>query len=291
MTDQPPPPDDTSAAAFDLMFLRTRAAQCRLTDEDLTALTGIPTADWGTHLTPHTLPAAALLALARVLNTSPESLLRVPEHASRGSVPRAATHATVLHAALLEVGRIHPDDLASALEWTPHRLKWAATALAAHLEQPSSPQRLIHTDTAIHLTCVPGLLTGTQRQNLYNTATPPPRSPPVRPPPSPACCTAPPAASPPKCPPIRSRAWPTGACSPPDGKQPAPHPDVLFALGLAAHPFLDAADPAGHQVLGHRPAAADPGPHRHVHQADAARADFTDSLLPVPAPPQPPRSR
>ncbi|MGI5484741.1 hypothetical protein [Streptomyces lavendofoliae] len=57
MSDQPPPPGDTAAAAFDLMFLRTRAAQCRLSDEDLTALTGIPTADWGTHLTPHTLPA------------------------------------------------------------------------------------------------------------------------------------------------------------------------------------------------------------------------------------------
>ncbi|MFC8274242.1 hypothetical protein ACFUJR_17285 [Streptomyces sp. NPDC057271] len=78
MTDQPPPPGDTSAAAFDLMFLRTRTAQCRLSDEDLTALTGIPTADWGTHLTPHTLPAAALLALARALDTSPESSCASP---------------------------------------------------------------------------------------------------------------------------------------------------------------------------------------------------------------------
>ncbi|EGX57746.1 hypothetical protein SZN_21391 [Streptomyces zinciresistens K42] len=288
MTDQPPQPGDTSVAAFDLMFLRTRAAQCRLTDEDLTALTGIPTADWGTHLTPHTLPAAALLALARALDTSPESLLRVPEQASRGSVPGAATHATVLHAALLEVGRIHPDDLACALQWPPHRLKRAATALAVHLEQPSSPQRLIHTDTTIHLTCVPGLLTGTQRQNMYNTG-------------HTAASLAPGEAAAltrllhrtargltPDLPADQIPRLANRRLLAPAGNQPAPHPDVLFALGLAAHPLLDAAGP---QVLGHRPAAAAPGPHRRVHQADAARAEFTDSHLPVPAPPQPPRPR
>lgn len=202
VTDQPPLPGNTSAAAFDLMFLRTRAAECRLTDEDLAALTGIPTADWDTH----TLPAAALLALARALNTSPESLLRVPEYASRRSVPGAATHATVLHAALLEVGRIHPDDLASALEWPPYRLERAAGTLAAHLDQPGSPQRLIHTDTTIHLATVPGCLTPSSGRTCTAPATPPPLSPPARPPPSPACCTAPPTALSPTCPLIRSRA-------------------------------------------------------------------------------------
>ncbi|MFD7981059.1 hypothetical protein [Streptomyces sp. NPDC059071] len=288
MSDQPPPPGDTSAAAFDLMFLRTRATQCRLTDEDLTALTGIPTADWGTHLTPHTLPAAALLALARALNTSPESLLRVPEHTSRGFVPGAATHATVLHAALLEVGRIHPDDLACALQWPPRRLKRAATALAAHLEQRGSPQRLIHTDTTIHLTCVPGLLTGTQRQNLYNTG-------------HTAASLAPGEAAAltrllhrtargltPGLPADQIPRLANRRLLAPAGKPPAPHPDALFALGLAAHPLLDTAGP---QALGHRPAAADPGPHRRVHHADAAHAEYTDSPLPVPAPPQPPRPR
>ncbi|PJE97351.1 hypothetical protein CUT44_12940 [Streptomyces carminius] len=292
MTDQPPPPGDTSATAFDLMFLRTRAMECRLTDEDLTALTGIPTADFDAHLTPRTLPAAALLALARALNTSPESLLRVPEHASRRSAPGAATHATVLHAALLEVGRIHPDDLASALGWGAHRLKRAASILAAHLDQPSSPQRLVHTDTTIHLTCVPGLLDPGQRQNLYNTG-------------HTAASLAPgeaaaltrllhrtargltPALPAEQVPRLANR-----RLLAPSGKQPAPHPDVLFALGLAARPLLDAAGPVGHQVLGHRPAAAAPEQHRRVHHADAARADFTDSLLPVPAAdPPPPRSR
>jgi hypothetical protein len=125
MTEQPPPPGDTSVAAFDLMFLRTRAAQRRLPDEDLTALTGIPTAHWAPTSPAHTLPAAALLALARALNTSPELLLRVPEHNLRGVVPGAATHATALHAALLEAGRIHPDELASALQWGPHSLNRA----------------------------------------------------------------------------------------------------------------------------------------------------------------------
>lgn len=288
MTDQPPPPGDTSAAAFDLMFLRTRAAQCRLTDEDLTALTGIPTADWGTHLTPHTLPAAALLALARALNTSPESLLHVPEHASRRSGPGTATHATVLHAALLEIGRIHPDDLASALQWGPHRLKRAAITLAAHLEQRGSPQRLIHANTTIHLATVPGLLDREQRQNLHNTG----RT---------AASLAPDEAAAltrllqrtaygltPNLPADQIPRLANRRLLAPAGNQPAPHPDVLFALGLAAHPLLDAASP---QVLGHCPAAAAPEPHRRVHQADAARADFTDILLPVPAPPQPPRSR
>ncbi|MGW8850069.1 hypothetical protein ACWGNE_20100 [Streptomyces xiamenensis] len=255
MTDQPPPPGDTSAVAFDLMFLRTRAAECRLTDEDLTALTGIPTADWGTHLTPHTLPAAALFPLARALNTSPESLLRVPEHASRGSVPGAATHATVLHAALLEVDRIHPDDLASALDWPPHCLKRAATALAAHLEQPSSPHRLIHSDTTIHLTCVPGMLEPKQRQNLLGTG-------------HTAASLAPgeaaaltrllhhtPRGITPDLPADQIPRLANRRLLAPAGKQPAPHPDVLFALALAAHPLLDAVGLVARPALGHRHAA------------------------------------
>lgn len=293
MTDQPPPPGDTSAAAFDLAFLRTCAMECRLTDEDLTALTGIPATDFDTHLTPQTLPAAALFFLARALNASPESLLRASEQSTRRSVPGAATHATVLHAALLEVGRIHPDDLASALEWPPHCLKRATTALAVHLEQSSSPHRLIHTDTTIHLTTVPGLLGPKQRQNLHSTG-------------HTAASLAPGEAAAltrllhrtargltPDLPPEQVPRLANRRLLASSGKQPAPHPDVFFALGLAAHPLMDAAGLVDHQVLGHRPAAADPEQHRHVHHADAARADFADSLLPVPAaaPPQPPRSR
>lgn len=236
MTGQLAPSGGTSAVGFDLMFLRTRAIQCRLTDEDLTALTGVPTGDWDTRLTPHTLPAAALFTLARALNTSAESLLRRSEP-TRRPAPKAAGHATVLHAALLEADRIHPDDLASALEWTPHRLKRAATTLAAHLEQRGSPHRLLHTDTAIHLTTVPGLLGPKQRQNLHNTG-------------HTAACLAPGEAvavtrllhdtvtglpadvSPEQIPRLANR-----RLLAPSGEQPAPHPDVLFALGLAVHPL------------------------------------------------------
>ncbi|WP_240677597.1 hypothetical protein [Actinacidiphila soli] len=255
MTDQPPPPGDTSAAAFDLMFLRERAIQCRLTDEDLTALTGIPTADWDTHLTAHTLPAAALFPLARALNTSPESLLLQPMPASRPG-PGVATHATVLHAALLEADRIHPDDLASALEWPPYRLKRAVTTLAAHLEQPSSPHRLIHTDTTIHLTCVPGLLDPKQRQNLHNTG-------------HTAVSLAPGEATAltrllhrtargltPDLPAEGIPRLANRRLLAPAGEQPTPHPDVLFALGLAGQPLIDASGPADHPALGHRHAAA-----------------------------------
>lgn len=244
MTDQLPPPGPTSAVAFDLKFLRERAAQCRLTDEDLTALTGIPTADWDTLLTPHTLPAAVLFTLARALNTSAESLLRQPAP-NRRPAPAAADHATVLHAALLEADRIHPDDLASALEWTPHRLKRAATTLAAHLEQQGSPQRLIHTDTTIHLTCVPDLLDPKQRQNMLGCG-------------HTAASLAPGEAA------ALTRMLHRTACGltpdlpaeeiprlanrrllAPSGEQPAPHPDVLFALGLAARPLTDAEAAAG----------------------------------------------
>ncbi|WP_241838233.1 hypothetical protein [Streptomyces sp. CB03234] len=255
MTDQTPPPGDTSAAAFDLTFLRTRAMECKLTDEDLAALTGIPTTDFDTHLTPHTLPAGALFTLARALNTSAESLLRQPAPARRPA-PGAATHATVLHAALLEADRIHPDDLASALEWTPHRLKRAATTLAAHLEQSSSPHRLIHTDTAIHLTCVPDLLDPKQRQNLHNSG-------------HTAASLAPGEAAAltrllhhtargftPDLPAEQIPRLANRRLLAPAGKQPTPHPDVLFALGLAAHPLLDASGPAGHPALDHRHAAA-----------------------------------
>ncbi|MCQ8834857.1 hypothetical protein [Streptomyces malaysiensis] len=279
MTDQPPPPGDTSAAAFDLTFLRERAAQCRLTDEDLTALTGIPTTDWDTHLTPHTLPAAALFPLARALNTSPESLLLQPMPATRQG-PGAATHATVLHAALLEADRIHPDDLASALQWPPHRLKRAATTLAAHLEQPSSPHRLLHTDTSIHLTTVPDLLDPKQRQNLYNTG-------------HTAACLAPGEAAAltrllhrtargltldltdDQIPRLANR-----RLLAPSGTQPAPHPDVLFALGLAAHPLLDASGPADHPALDHR----------HVAAADADIAGGS-AATPAAAAPPPPGAR
>ncbi|MEV6395934.1 hypothetical protein AB0M39_14325 [Streptomyces sp. NPDC051907] len=239
MTDQLPPPGGTSSVAFDLKFWRTRAAECRLTDEDLTALTGIPTADWDSHLTPHTLPAAALFILARALNTSAESLLRQPAP-NRRPAPRAADHATVLHAALLEADRIHPDDLAAALEWTPHRLGRAATALAAHLEQPSSPHRLVHTDTTIHLTCVPDLLEPKQRQNLLG------------------CGHTAASLAPGEAAALTRLLHHTARGLAPDlpadkiprlanrrllalsGEQPAAHPDVLFALGLAARPLTDA---------------------------------------------------
>nr|WP_202466702.1 hypothetical protein [Streptomyces sp. SID4951] len=266
------PSGDASAAAFDLAFLRERAAECRLTDEDLAALTGIPATDFDTHLTPQALPAAALFLLARALNTSPESLLRIPERATHLG-PGAATHATVLHAALLEADRIQPDDLASALDWTPHRLKRAATTLAAHLDQPSSPHRLSHTDTTIHLTCVPDLLDPKQRQNLHNTG-------------HAAASLAPgeaaaltrllhrtargltsdlPADQIPRLANRRLLA--------PAGRQPTPHPDVLFALGLAAHPLMDNSGPA------------DPLGHRH---AAAARAHSASGSAPAPAAATPP---
>ncbi|MFB6815407.1 hypothetical protein ACFCV8_12785 [Streptomyces sp. NPDC056347] len=271
MTDQFPLPGETSVVAFDLMFLWTRAMECQLTDEDLTALTGIPTADWDTHLTPRTLSAATLFSLARVLNTSPESLLRVPEHATRPNpAPGAATHATVLHAALLEVGRIHPDDLASALQWPPHRLKRATTALTAHLEQPSSPHRLVHTDTTIHLTCVPGLLTGKQRQNLTDGG-------------HTAAGLAPSEAAaltglvhrtvsglPPDLPAEQIPRLAVRRLLAPSGEQPAPHPDMLFALGLAPHPLTAVPSPAD------RPAPADLEPRRHVRHPSPAREDAAD---------------
>lgn len=165
------PPDERDMTAFDLTFCRERARARALTDEDLAQLTGIPTADWGRRLTPHTLTAAALFALARALDTAPESLLRTSGQARRPrrrpSRAGAAAHATVLHAALLQTGRIHPDDAASALQWPAHRLQRAVTALAAALEQQAGPHRLVHTDTTLHLAAQPGLLTAEQQQNLH----------------------------------------------------------------------------------------------------------------------------
>jgi hypothetical protein len=258
VTDQLPPPSDTFALAFDLTFLRTRAMECQLTDEDLTALTGIPTADFGTRLTPHTLSAAALFSLARALATSPDPLLHTPEQTTRPNPgPGAATHATVLHAALLEAGPLHPDDLASALQWPPHRLKRAATTLAEQLEQQGSPHRLVHTDTTIQLATVPGLLSPRQRQNLHSAGhTAASLSPGEA-----AAVTRllhrtvsglPLDVSPGQIPRLAGR-----RLLAPAGKQLAAHPDVLFALGLAAHPLTDAQAAAG----GLAPVpAADPPP-------------------------------
>lgn len=276
MTDQRPPSGGFAAVAFDWKFLRTRADQCRLTDEDLAALTGIPTADWPTRLTPHTLPAAALLTLARALNTSAESLLCQPAPARRPA-PEPAGYATVLHAALLEADRIHPDDLASALEWTPHRLRRAAKALAAHLEQTSSPHRLVRTDTAIHLTRVPDLLTDKQRQNLHDTG-------------HTAASLAPGEAAAftrllhhiargltPDLPAEQIPRLANRRLLAPTGEQPTPHPDVMFALGLTTHPLTDASHPADHPAVGHRPAAA-PG-------ADSAGSSAPVHAAATPPPP------
>ncbi|MFD9194995.1 hypothetical protein ACFWCA_43145 [Streptomyces phaeochromogenes] len=168
---KPNPPHLHASLAFDLPFLRARALERRLTEDELATLTGIPTADWDPRLTPQALSSAALIALAHALNTPPESLLRPldaphqPPHRS----PQLAPHTAILHAALIETGRIHPDDLASALEWDPTRLKRAAATLKTHLHQANSPQRLTHTETAIYLAAQPGLLTARQLNSLYST--------------------------------------------------------------------------------------------------------------------------
>ncbi|MGW0827190.1 hypothetical protein [Streptomyces sp. NPDC002845] len=237
------PSDERDMTAFDLTFCRERACARALTDEDLAQLTGIPTADWDRRFTPHTLTAAALFALARALDTAPEALLRTSGQARRprrrpsSAAAGAAAHATVLHAALLQTGRIHPDDLASALQWPAHRLQRAAQTLAVRLEQQAGPHRLVHTDTTLHLAAQPGLLTAEQQQNLHeggHTAASL----------SPGEATAltrllysaahglPATVPAGQVPRLQGR-----RLLAPFGGGPAPHPDVLFALGLAARPL------------------------------------------------------
>ncbi len=275
----------TDPLVFDLTFLRERAVHCRLGDDELTALTGIPTADWDTHLTPQTLPAAALIHLARALDTSPQSLLHTTGQDER-PVPEPATQATVLHAALLETGPIHPDDLAGALQWPPHRLKRAATALAAHLEQPGSPHRLVHTDTGIHLATTPGLLTGRQRQNLHTachtTAS-------LSPSEAAAltrllCRTADglrPDLLPEQIPRLAGR-----RLLAPTGGRPAVHPDVLFAFGLAHHPLPGSPGPADRRTPARRATAADPEEPGRVHHPATVRAGTAGGPAPRQAGPR-----
>ncbi|WP_405933723.1 hypothetical protein [Streptomyces sp. NBC_00827] len=239
MTDPPPhPPDLPTPAAFDLPYLRARALQCRLTDDELTALTGIPTAEWEARLTPQNLSSAAMIALAHILNTPPDSLLYQPGTPRTGPhrSPQPTPQAAVLHAALIETGPVHPDDLASALEWHPTRLTRAAAALKTHLAQANSPQRLICTDTTIHLAATPGLLTSRQLDNLHHAGHCAASL-------SPNEATAaarllhrtvlglPVDASAAQIPRLTNRGLlaPVGP--------PAPHPDLLFALGLTASPI------------------------------------------------------
>jgi hypothetical protein len=242
---------------FDLTLVRKRARERHLTDEDLAALCGIPVADWGRLLSPHTLSAAALFALARALDTSPESLLRDAGHTRRPparpcSRPAAGTapHATVLHAALLQTGPVHPDDLASALTWPVYQLQRAAQTLAAQLEQQAGPQRLVHTDTTLHLALQPGLLTAAQEQNLHeggHTAA-------SLSPGEAAALTCllhtavhglPHAVPAGQIPRLAARGLLV-----PDGGGSAPHPDVLFALGLAARPLPATGPDAGAPAAG-----------------------------------------
>ncbi|OKI04038.1 hypothetical protein A6A06_38730 [Streptomyces sp. CB02923] len=248
--------DTTDMMTFDLALCRERARARDLTDEDLAALTGIPTTDWDKRLNPRTLSAAALFALARALDTDPASLLheggptRRPQPRPRSGPAGKAPYATVLHAALLQTGRVHPDDLASALQWPAHRLQHAAAALAVQLEQQAGPHRLVNTDTTLHLAVQPGLLTAAQEQNLHeggHTAAS------LSPGEAAALMRLLHAAAH-----HRPHAVPAGQLprlqgrrllAPFDG-EPTPHPDVLFALGLADHPLpasgvsADAAAPA-----------------------------------------------
>ncbi|MFJ5310078.1 hypothetical protein [Streptomyces sp. NPDC088350] len=230
--------------AFDLTFCRERARARALTDEDLAHLTGIPTADWDSRLTPHSLTAAALFALARALDTAPASLLRTSGQArrprrrpSRAGTEGQVAHATVLHAALLQTGRIHPDDLASALQWPAHRLQRAARVLAVQLEQQAGPHRLVHTDTTLHLAAQPGLLTAGQQQNLHEGG-------------HTAASLSPGEAAaltrllhaavhglPATVPAGQVARLQGRRLLAPFGGGPAPHPDVLFALGLADRPL------------------------------------------------------
>ncbi|MFF9346335.1 hypothetical protein [Streptomyces sp. NPDC014734] len=252
--------DTTDVMTFDLALCRERARARDLTDEDLAALTGIPTADWDKRLNPRTLSAAALFALARALDTDPASLLHEGGPTRRPQPPAGkAPYATVLHAALLQTGRVHPDDLASALQWPAHRLQRAAGALAVQLEQQAGPHRLVHTDTTLHLAVQPGLLTAEQQQNLHeggHTAASL----------SPGEAIAltgllhaaahgvPHAVPAEQLPRLAGR----GLLAP-FGGEPAPHPDVLFALGLTDHPLPAVFPPAGGGVP-HAAAAGTPPP-------------------------------
>jgi hypothetical protein len=151
--------------AFDTAYLLSRAADCRLTAGDLAELTGIPATDLDRHLRPDTISAARLIHLAHALDARPETLL----HGAARHDPATAAHAddtTVLHAALHTAGRVHPADLATALDWPPDRLRAAATALCDRLDRPESPHRLVFTDTLAHLAATPGLLTPQQRTSL-----------------------------------------------------------------------------------------------------------------------------
>ncbi|MFF4590442.1 hypothetical protein [Streptomyces sp. NPDC001388] len=265
----PHPPHLLIPLAFDLPFLQERARERRLTDDELTTLTGIPTTDWDPHLTPQTLSSAALIALAHALNTPPESLLRQPDtpHQPPHRSPQRAPHAAVLHAALIETGRIHPDDLASALEWDPTRLKRAAATLKTHLHQANSPQHLVHTETAIYLAAQPGLLTARQANSLYSTGHTAAAL-------SPGEATAAasllhrtvhalpldlPAEQIPRLANRRLLA-PTGP--------PTPHPDLLFALGLTACPMAPApAQPSDTTALSTAPSGHGGNVAENVHRA------------------------
>ncbi|MFH8224737.1 hypothetical protein ACH4C2_37020 [Streptomyces sp. NPDC018057] len=235
----------TDAVAFDLDVVRERARQCRLTDEDLAALCS-PVADWGRRLSPHTLSAAALVALARALGTPCESLLRDADTRRPPARPRVrpaagtAEHASVLYAALLQTGPVHPDDLASALMWPVHQLRRAAQTLAVRLEQQAGPHRLVSTDTTLHLAVQPGLLTAAQERNLYEGG----HSVAGLSPGEAAALTRvlhtaarglPPAVPTGQIPRLAAR----GLLAPDNdgGAGPGPHPDVLFALGLSDHPL------------------------------------------------------
>ena len=233
----PGPATGDPPLAFDIAFLRARAAACALTVTDLAHLTGLPATDLDRHLRPDALSATRLLHLARALDTPPEALLLAPTRTRAPAPDRPGTDdATRLHAALHTAGRIHPADLATVLGWPPERLHTAARTLDQRLHHPHSPERLLHTDALIHLTTAPGLLTAQQRTQLETaghqstTLTPDEAALAARLLHHHREGTLAPTLRPADLPRLAERRF----LAPDDPA--APHPDLLFALGVTATP-------------------------------------------------------
>ncbi|MFE7587887.1 hypothetical protein ACFU6K_00695 [Kitasatospora sp. NPDC057512] len=91
MIDQP----TTDELRLDIPRIRRRAADCGLSDDDLTQITGIKPSHFEGQLDLHTLSAARLLHLAAALDTAPQNLLQdapEPEPTTPPIPPRSMRH-------------------------------------------------------------------------------------------------------------------------------------------------------------------------------------------------------
>jgi hypothetical protein len=163
--------------ALNYAVIADRARHLGLSTDDLAARTGLllPESERGLDcLDPRRVSLLLLSRLSRVLDLPfPELLTSGPEPSGDPPAGTETSNAAgendwpdhaVLHAALYWTGTVSTDEICAVLDWSHQRLAAAVAALGEHLA--GEPVRLSTTDETLALTLPAGLLSPNRQQRL-----------------------------------------------------------------------------------------------------------------------------